>query len=174
MFSKWTWSLGAQYDYRMANDSTFGIRLDGAYQSKIFSETFNDPWGRIPGRFLANGRIYYKSPGDEWQLSLEVKNIFNKYYFVTKEDVTTSLGAVLGQPGMPRTWLLSLRRNFGAPPPPPPPPAPAPVAAPPPPPPPPPAPVPTYKQCLDNSVVPIDQACPAPPPPAVAPQGERG
>jgi iron complex outermembrane receptor protein len=171
---KWTWSLGAQYDYRMANDSTFGIRLDGAYQSKIFSETFNDPWGRIPGRFLANGRIYYKSPGDEWQLSLEVKNIFNKYYFVTKEDVTTSLGAVLGQPGMPRTWLLSLRRNFGAPPPPPPPPAPAPVAAPPPPPPPPPAPVPTYKQCLDNSVVPIDQACPAPPPPAVAPQGERG
>jgi hypothetical protein len=103
-----------------------------------------------------------------------VKNIFNKYYFVTKEDVTTSLGAVLGQPGMPRTWLLSLRRNFGAPPPPPPPPAPAPVAAPPPPPPPPPAPVPTYKQCLDNSVVPIDQACPAPPPPAVAPQGERG
>jgi hypothetical protein len=34
--------------------------------------------------------------------------------------------------------------------------------------------VPTYKQCLDNSVVPIDQTCPAPPPPAVAPQGERG
>ena len=104
----------------------------------------------------------------------QTPHIFNKYYFVTKEDVTTSLGEVLGQPGMPRTWLLSVRRNFNAapplPPPPPPPPPPPVEAAPPPP----PAPVPTYKQCLDGSVIPMEQACPAPPPPAVAPQGERG
>lgn len=171
---KWTWSLGAQYDYVMANDSTIGARVDGSYQSKIYSETFNTVWGAIPGRFLANGRIYYRSPGDLWELTLQVKNIFNKYYFVTKEDVTTSLGEVLGQPGMPRTWMVSLRRNFGAAPPPPPPPAPLPPPPPAAAPPPPPAPVPTYKQCLDGSVIPMEQACPAPPPPAVAPQGERG
>jgi len=34
--------------------------------------------------------------------------------------------------------------------------------------------VPTYKQCLDGSVIPMEQACPLPPAPAVAPQGERG
>jgi iron complex outermembrane receptor protein len=109
---QWTYSFGIQYDYNLSNDSTIGARFDGQYQSKLYSEVFNSSWGEIPGRFLGNGRIYYKSPSDKWELSLEVKNIFNKYYFVTKEDVTTSLGEVLGQPGMPRTWLLSVRRNF--------------------------------------------------------------
>ncbi len=112
---KWTWSLGMQYDYHTAADSTLGFRLDGAYQSHIFSETFNTKWSRIDGRFIGNARVYYKSPGDEWELSAEVKNVFNKYYFTSKEDVTTSLGEVLGTPGMPRTWLVTLRRNFGAP-----------------------------------------------------------
>ena len=169
---KWTWSLGAQYDYRTDNDSTFGIRVDANYQSEIWSETFNTPWSRIPGRMIGNARVYYKSPGDDWEVALEAKNIFNKYYFVTKEDVTTSLGEVLGQPGMPRTWLLSVRRNFNAAPPLPPPPAPVPEVAPTPA--PAPAPVPTYKQCLDGSVVPMAQACSAPPAPPVAPTGERG
>ena len=173
---KWTWSLGAQYDYRMANDSVLGFRLDGDYRSTTYYEVFNTEWSRMPSRFLGNGRIYYKSPGDDWEFSVEVKNIFNKYYFTSKEDVTTSLGEVLGAPGMPRTWLATLRRNFGASPPPPPPPvaAPLPEPAPEPAPAPAPAPVPTYKQCLDGSVVTMEAACPAPPPPAVAPQGERG
>jgi iron complex outermembrane receptor protein len=166
---QWTWSVGAQYDYYTSNDSIFGIRLDGSYQSEMWSETFNTPWSRIPGRFIGNGRLYYKSPDDNWEVALQVKNIFNKYYFVTKEDVTTSLGAVLGQPGMPRTFLLSIKRNFnGAPPPPPAPPAALPEPAPAP------APVATYKQCLDGSVVPMEQACPPPPAPPVAPTGERG
>jgi hypothetical protein len=154
----------------MANDGDVGIRLDGSYQSKIYTETFNTSWGAIPGRFIANGRVYYKSPDDAWELSFEAKNILNKYYFVTKEDVSTSLGGVLGQPGMPRTWLVSLRRNFGAPPPPPPAPAPLPAVAPAPA----PAPVATYKQCLDGSVVSMETACPVPPAPAVAPTGVRG
>jgi iron complex outermembrane receptor protein len=109
---EWTYSIGAQYDYTMANESTLGIRLDGDYRSKIYSEAFNTTWGEIDGRFLANGRIYYRSPEDTWELSLEVKNIFDKYYFLTKEDVSASLGEVLGQPGMPRTWLATVRRNF--------------------------------------------------------------
>jgi iron complex outermembrane receptor protein len=167
---KWSWSVGAQYDFRMNNDSVLGFRVDGDYRSTIYSEVFNTKWSREPGRFLANGRVYYKSPGDDWEFSVEVRNIFDKYYFNTREDVTTSLGAVLGSPGMPRTWLATVRRNFGAPKAPPPPPAPLPVAAPPAP----AAPVPTYKQCLDGSVIPMEQACPVPPAPAVAPQGERG
>ena len=166
---KWTWSLGVQYDYHLANDSTLGARVDAAYQSKIYTETFNTQWSRIPSRTIANGRIYYKAPSDDWELSVEVKNIFNKYYFITKSDITTAFGEVTGQPGMPRTWLATIRRNFGAPKAPPPP---APVLAPAPA-----APVATYKQCLDGSVVAMDAPCAAPPPPpapAVAPQGERG
>jgi iron complex outermembrane receptor protein len=170
---KWTWSLGMQYDYHTSADSVLGFRLDGDYRSTIYSETFNTQWSRMPGRFLGNGRVYYKSPGDDWEFSVEVKNVFNKYYFVTKSDITTSLGEVTGQPGMPRTWLATIRRNFSAPRAAPPPPASLPEAAPAPA-PAPQTPVPTYKQCLDGSVVPMEMNCPAPPAPAIAPQGERG
>ncbi len=45
-------------------------------------------------------------------MALEVSNLFNKYYFLSKSDVTNSLGENTGVPGLPRTWMLSLKRNF--------------------------------------------------------------
>jgi iron complex outermembrane receptor protein len=163
------WSFGAQYDYEAAI-GRFSLRVDGSYQGKLYTTAENSVWSKIPGRFLGNGRLTWTTRDDDWKMWVEVKNIFNKYYFESKSDVTASLGLVTGVPGLPRTWQVGVERNFGPssalPPPPPtalPEPAPAPATAP----------VPSYKQCLDNSVVPIDQACPAPPAPP-APQGERG
>jgi len=109
---EWTYSISGQYEYRMMDDSAAGIRFDGSYQSTIYNEVFNTQWSKIPGRFIGNGRLYYKSPEDKWELSLEVKNLFNKYYFVTKSDITTSLGEITGQPGLPRTWLATVKRSF--------------------------------------------------------------
>ena len=166
---KWTYSFGIQYDYDLG-PGIVGMRFDGSYRSAIFTETGNSPWSRVDSRFLGNARLSYTSADDDWRVSLEVQNLFDKYYFLSVSDVSKSLGAVTAVPGLPRTWALTVRRNFGgsraAP-------APAPVAAPEPvisP----QAPVPTYKQCLDGSVVTMETACAAPPPPVVAPQGERG
>jgi iron complex outermembrane receptor protein len=39
--------------------------------------------------------------------------VFDKFYWLTKSDVTASLGVVTGVPGLPRTWALSLTRRFG-------------------------------------------------------------
>ena len=172
---KLNYSIGAQYDYE-TNAGTFSIRFDGSYQGKLYTTSENTVWSKIPGHFIGNGRMTWTTRNDDWKIWLEVKNIFNKYYFESVSDASASLGIVSGVPALPRTWAVGIERKFGAPPPPPPPPAPAPApvevqAAPPPP---PPAPVPTYKQCLDGSVIPMEQACPAPPAPAVAPQGERG
>jgi iron complex outermembrane receptor protein len=168
---KWTYSFGIQYDYDIG-PGTVGMRFDGSYRSAVFTETANSPWSRVDSRFLGNARLSYTSADEDWRLSLEVQNIFDKYYFLSVSDVSKSLGAVTGVPGLPRTWAVTVRRNFGgtraAPEP-----APAPVAAPEPvvaP----QAPVPTYKQCLDGSIVAMETACAAPPPPVVAPQGERG
>ena len=49
---------------------------------------------------------------DDWKVSLEVQNIFDKYYFQSVSDVTTSLGIVTGVPGLPRTWAVSVERKF--------------------------------------------------------------
>ncbi|MEO6041183.1 MAG: TonB-dependent receptor [Croceibacterium sp.] len=170
---KWTYSGGIQYDYDMNNGASLTFRLDGAYQSDIFTTSENSPFSRIDSYFLANGRIAYTAPGGEWQVYGEVKNLFNKYYFLSKQDASGSLGIVSGMPGLPRTWTLGVKRNFG--------PShhevPAYVA------PPPPAPVATYKQCLNGTIVAMDAACPpppappplpVPPPPEIPRSGERG
>jgi hypothetical protein len=165
---KLSYSVGAQYDYD-TDIGRFSARVDGSYQGKLYTTAENTIWSKIPGRFIANGRLTWATRDDDWKVWLEVKNIFDKYYFESKSDATVSLGIVSGVPGLPRTWSVGVQRNFGpsaAPPPPPPAALPEPAPAP--------APAPTYKQCLDNSVVPIDQACPVPPPPPPAAQGERG
>ncbi len=108
---KWTWSIGTQYD-QVTDLGTFSIRVDGSYQGKLYTNAENTTWGTIKGRFLADGQIFWRDSKDDWKISLQVKNIFDKYYFQTISDVTTSLGLVTGVPALPRTWTLGVSRNF--------------------------------------------------------------
>jgi len=105
------WSLGGQYDYDTAK-GTFGIRLDGSYQGKLYTTAENTSWSVIDGRFLANARVSWSDPQDKWRASFEVQNLFDKYYFLSVSDVSTSLGIVSGVPGLPRTYMASIERKF--------------------------------------------------------------
>ena len=107
------YSVGAQYDHSLPS-GMLSFRLDGSYQGKLFTNAENTTWAEIPGRFLANGRLTWTTKDDDWKVSLEVQNLFDKYYFQTVSDVRTpnSLGAVTGVPGLPRTWSLAVERRF--------------------------------------------------------------
>jgi iron complex outermembrane receptor protein len=107
----WTYSFGIQYDYDIG-PGTVSARFDGSYRSEIFTETANTSWSRIDGRFLGNARLTYTTADEDWRVSLEVQNLFDKYYYLSISDVTRSLGAVTAVPGLPRTWALSVKRNF--------------------------------------------------------------
>jgi iron complex outermembrane receptor protein len=105
------YSVGAQYDYSLPSGS-LSFRLDGSYQDKLYTNAENTEFGKIDSRFLANARITY-SRNETWKVGLEVQNLFNKYYFLSKSDVSTAqLGVVTGVPGLPRTWALSVERKF--------------------------------------------------------------
>ena len=93
---------------------TLGLRFDGSYQSSIFSEAFNRPTSRVAGRFLANGRLSYTTEDRDWQASLEVQNIFDKYYYNSVEDISNvaAFQSITANPGLPRTWSLTVKRNF--------------------------------------------------------------
>ena len=108
---EWNWSVGAQYDHEI-KAGTITLRVDGSYQSSIYAEAFNTAASKIDGYFLGNARLSFKTADGDWKASFEVQNLFNKFYFLTKSDVTNSLGAITGAPGMPRTWQFTLRRNF--------------------------------------------------------------
>ncbi|MBT2186982.1 TonB-dependent receptor [Sphingobium nicotianae] len=108
---KTSYSIGAQYDYQ-TNIGLFGIRFDGSYQGDLFTTSENTSWSKIPGRFLGNGQLSFTSMDKDWKLILSVQNIFNKYYFTSISDVSSSLGIVSGVPGLPRTWAISVKRSF--------------------------------------------------------------
>jgi iron complex outermembrane receptor protein len=106
-----SYSVGGQFDHD-TNGGTLSFRVDGSYQGKLFTNAENTSWSKIPGRFLANARVSFSDNDNDWKVSLEAQNLFDKYYFQSISDVTTSLGLVTGVPGLPRTYALSFERKF--------------------------------------------------------------
>lgn len=109
---KWNWSAGAQYDYTLKAGSVISFRFDGSYQSSMYTEAFNAATNLVDGRFLGNLRLSYTSADKSWQLAAEVQNVFDKYYYNTVEDVKGPLGVITANPGLPRTWAVSIKRTF--------------------------------------------------------------
>ncbi|MEP7004562.1 MAG: TonB-dependent receptor [Sphingomonas bacterium] len=107
---KWTYSFGVQYDHELASGKA-SARFDGSYQSSVFTDALNAPASRVDSRFLGNASLRYTTGDKNWQVSLEVQNLFNKYYMVSVGD-QPSVNQVLGQPGRPRTWAVTVKRSF--------------------------------------------------------------
>jgi iron complex outermembrane receptor protein len=105
-----SYSAGVQYDHDM-QAGTLSFRLDGSHQGKLYTTAENSSWSKIDSRFLANARISW-SKDDKWKLALDVQNLFDKYYYQSVSDATTSLGVLTGVPGLPRTWSVSVERKF--------------------------------------------------------------
>ena len=109
---EWTYSFGIQYDHEM-DIGTLGVRFDGSYQSSIYANAVNSDFSLIESYFLGNARLSWSDPDKDWQVSLEVQNLFDKYYYLTKFDQATgSAGQVEAQPGLPRTWAVTVKRSF--------------------------------------------------------------
>ena len=107
-----TYSFGIQYDYVM-DAGTVSARFDGSYQDQVYTTAENTSWSLVDDRFLGNARLSYTTADEGWRVSFEVQNLFDKYYFLSKSDVTSNaLGVVTAVPGMPRTWSLSVEKRF--------------------------------------------------------------
>ena len=79
----------------------------------MFTNAENTSWGLVDDRFLGNARLSFTTADEDWRVALEVQNVFDKYYFLSRSDVTSnSLGVVTGVPGLPRTWSVSVERRF--------------------------------------------------------------
>ena len=107
-----TYSFGIQYDHEMSAGTISG-RFDGSFQDDVFTNAENTSWSRVAARFLGNARLSFTTADEDWRVSLEVQNLFDKYYFQSVSDtVANALGVVSGVPGLPRTWSLAVERRF--------------------------------------------------------------
>jgi len=111
----WKWAVGVQYEVPVADIGTITPRIDASYQSVIYSNAANRFSNRIDAYTLANARLTYKNKGEDVEVSLEVTNLFDKYYVLTNFDQSiapTGGGFSLDQPGRPREWAVSLKKKF--------------------------------------------------------------
>jgi len=110
--SKWKWSIGAQYEIGLPGGSSVTPRIDGSYQSSYYTDPNNGVNNLVNGYDVWNGRLTYRSADRNWQVSLEVSNLFNKYYYVSYNDNVAFNGLIFGAAGRPREWAVSVKRSF--------------------------------------------------------------
>jgi iron complex outermembrane receptor protein len=106
---KLTGGLGLQYSFGLTRGS-ITPRLDTVYQSKIYFATNNQ--GAQDSYALLNGRLTWASSENTWELALIGQNLTDEEYFNGKLSLVGFFGREQGNPGLPRTWGLSFKRNF--------------------------------------------------------------
>lgn len=111
---KWKWSIGAQYEIELGGGAgSLTPRIDASYQSKVYTVSANRPTNRIDAYALANARLTWRNADGDLDVSLEVTNLFDKYYLLTLYDQTVGgQGYVSGQPGRPREWAVNVKKKF--------------------------------------------------------------
>ena len=109
---RWKWSAGLQYEYDAGKIGSLTPRFDIAYQSKAWGVAVNSPRTEIPAYALANARLTWRNRKRDLELSFEVTNLFDKYYYLTTSEISVTTGVANAQPGRPREWGVTLKKSF--------------------------------------------------------------
>jgi iron complex outermembrane receptor protein len=110
---KWKWSVGVQYEADLGDVGSLTPRLDAAFQGDVYTNPANRSSNRIDDYTVVNGRLTWRNSDKDLEISAEVTNIFDKYYYLTINDQTPgSQGYAQAQPGRPREWALSIKKKF--------------------------------------------------------------
>jgi iron complex outermembrane receptor protein len=117
--SKWKGSVGAQYSIPAANNSTLTPRLDYSYQTKRYNNNWNDysagggPIAVTPDLGLLTARLTWENKDHGWSIAAFGTNLTNKYYYQSFLDLRAfGEGQLSAQPGEPREWGVTFRKNF--------------------------------------------------------------
>ena len=109
---KTKWSIGAQYEFNVGK-GTVTPRIDASHQSDMYSNATNGPLNKIDAYQLVNARLTWRTADRDWESSLEVTNLTNKYYLLTSFDLTgAGTGSANGQPGRPREVAFTVKKQF--------------------------------------------------------------
>lgn len=103
-------SLGIQHMFMLPDGASLTPRLDinsEAARKSSLSNTLN-----VPSFTTGNLSVAWRDAAEEWEVIGRVNNVTDEYYFHNMFDQTLTAGFAAGQPAMPRTWQVSIRRNF--------------------------------------------------------------
>ncbi|BAK68480.1 TonB-dependent receptor-like protein [Sphingobium sp. SYK-6] len=108
---EWKYNAGIQYRAELGNGGSLTPRFDVYYQSRLFNEWTNNPRAAEDGYALANARLTYNAPDEEWYAALSVTNLFDQFYYVNR-FIQSGTYIFTGQPSRPREWAVTVGRRF--------------------------------------------------------------
>jgi iron complex outermembrane recepter protein len=103
-------SLGVQDELELGGHGSLTPRLDASFTPRSCGDVTCDADVENAPYTLINGRLTYWTPNRVWSVALEITNLTNKLYYITKTN--TGAGYLDGQIGMPREWSITLHRQF--------------------------------------------------------------
>ena len=112
--SKWAFSYGAEYALPAARaglPGDFYLGYDGSSRTSFSSNPSRSAYTKVDGYTIGNVRAGYRD-GARWNVFGWVRNVFDEDYFELLALQSGSTGLVVGQPGDPRTYGLTLSRSF--------------------------------------------------------------
>lgn len=118
--SPWQWSVSASYEADLGDSGTLTPRID-VNRITSFNRNSNnvdaatggeDIFGQVPGYTLVNTRLAYATEDRDWELALEVRNVFDELYWADFFDNRGSTNSVQATPAEPRTWAVTVKRRF--------------------------------------------------------------
>jgi iron complex outermembrane receptor protein len=112
--SKLAFSYGFEYKLPVpafATDGNAYIGFDGSYRSKWSSNPSRSAYTDVDGYSLANFRAGIRK-GKGLDVFAWVRNAFDTEYFDFLSTQPSSTGLVVGQPGDPRTYGVTVKASF--------------------------------------------------------------
>ncbi len=112
--SKWAFSYGFQYDVPLQGlgpDGAAFLGVDASYRSKFSSNPSRSIYTDVDGYSLAHVRAGIRG-FNGWEVYAWARNAFNENYFDYLTTQSGNTGLVIGQPGDPRTYGLTIRASF--------------------------------------------------------------
>jgi len=107
--SKWSFSFGGEVNAPVGGGELY-LGYDGSYRSKFSSNPSRSRYTDIDGYALSNFRLGWRQ-GD-FNVFGWVRNAFDQHYFELLSTQSGSTGLIVGQPGDPRTYGVTVSKRF--------------------------------------------------------------
>jgi iron complex outermembrane receptor protein len=107
---KTTAGLAISYTERLPQGSTLTPAFNANYQSRSYADT--TALSELGGRLLLDGNLTWRSPGARWSVALMATNVTGKRYHLNKVNDVGLWGQLIGEPGPPREWAVSVKRTL--------------------------------------------------------------
>ena len=108
--SKFAYSLGVDASQPVSNTLDLYARADWVHRSSFNSTATLSVYGVVPAYGILNGRIGVRTASGKADLSLWVRNLLDKNYYIGRSPGT--FGLITGTTGDPRTAGATLRINW--------------------------------------------------------------